>query len=326
MARALIYRAPREHERCPACGSPGIEALALHVLRRAIDGRRVGFVSGCVACGLVFANPLPTDEELAATYSPEGLWGGLRQDEPPVEVPAQRRKRGRWAPLFDAIRDELDVTAPPPGRRVLDFGCGRGALLDTFRSWGWETFGIEPAVDAAFPRHARLVDIPSTPSFDFVIAHHVLEHVPDPLSLLRRFAAAARENGYLLIGVPRLDTLPTHRDYGYVINRVHITAYTSTCLQGLLARAGWKLVEAPPDEVLMSGGRRTTARLRVLARRVTTDVALPVRPLEPALAALRAYNRLAPPPSLLERAGAIRLAARMLSAKPRRYKRVPAAV
>lgn len=322
MARALIYRAPRERDHCPACGSPELEALAVHTLRRAINGRRVGLVSGCAACGLVFVNPLPTDEELAVTYSPGGLWGALRQDEPPVEPPARRRKRGGWTPLFESIRGELDVMAPPPQSRVLDFGCGRGGFLDAFQSWGWETFGIEPAVDTAFPRHTRLTDIPSVPSFDFVIAHHVLEHVADPLALLRRFAAATRAGGFLLIGVPRFDTLPTHRDYGYVISRVHITAYTSRCLQGLLARAGWSFVEVPQDEILVSGGRRTTARLRVLARRVTTGVPLPEDALVPAIQALRAYNLEAPPRSWLERAGAIRLAARTLAAKPRRQRGV----
>ena len=324
LGRALIYRAPREHEQCPACASPELEALAVHLLGRPIGGRRVGLVSGCLACGLVFVNPLPTDEELAATYSPDGLWGALRQDEPPVELPTRRRKHGTWGPLFDAIRDDLDVMAPPGPMRVLDFGCGRGAFLDAFKSWGWETFGIEPAVETAFPRHTRLTEIPPTPSFDFVIAHHVLEHVADPLSLLRRFAAATREGGYLLIGVPRFDTLATHRDYGYVISRVHITAYTSTCLEGLLARAGWKLVEPPQDEVPVSGGRRTTARLRVIARRVTESVPLPADALAPAIGALSAYNLVAAPRSVLERAGAVRLAARVFAAKRRRRKRGPA--
>jgi hypothetical protein len=152
----------------------------------------------------------------------------------------------------------------------------------------------------------------------------VLEHVADPLSLIRRFAAATREGGYLLISVPRFDTLAAHRDYGYVISRVHITAYTSTCLQGLLARAGWKLVEPPQYEVAIAGGRRTTARLRVIARRVTESVPLPVDALEPAISALSAYNLVAAPRSVLERAGAIRLAARAIAAKRRRGKGVAA--
>ena len=36
VGRALIYRAPRERDRCPACSSTEVDALAVHTLRRAI--------------------------------------------------------------------------------------------------------------------------------------------------------------------------------------------------------------------------------------------------------------------------------------------------
>jgi SAM-dependent methyltransferase len=322
--RALVFRAPRECEQCPACGSADIDALAVRKLAKPVDGRRTGLVSGCVGCGLVFVNPTPSAAELAATYSPEGDWGLPRVDEPPPAalVPGKKPRVGSWVRLFDAIRPEFNVTHPPPGARVLDFGCGRGSFLDALKTCGWQTYGIEPAVDGAFPRHQRLTVVPSSAAFDLVIAHHVLEHVTDPLSLLRQFALAVRPGGYLFVAVPRLDTLPTHRDYKYMLNRVHVTAYTSTCMQELLARAGWELVEPPADEVKLSGGRRTTARLRVLARRVQGEVARSSRPLEPARAALRAYFRDADPRQRMERLGAIRLAARLTEPHRGRRRRV----
>jgi hypothetical protein len=91
--------------------------------------------------------------------------------------------------------------------------------------------------------------------------------------------------------MPRLDTLPQHRDYSYVISRVHVTAYTATALTGLLARAGWAAVGPPPTDVVIAGGRRTTARLRMLARRLRPDEAprLPDQPLHAARTALRPY-------------------------------------
>ena len=121
----------------------------------------------------------------------------------------------------------------PPGARVLDFGCADGKLLDALQDCGWETWGIESAVDTAFARHRRLDAIPKAPTFDLIVANHVFEHVTDPLGLLREFAGACRVGGYLHVGVPRFDTLPIHRDYKYVINgRAHVTAYTWPCLQG----------------------------------------------------------------------------------------------
>jgi len=287
--RTFVYRAPRERDRCPACDSPRLAALAVHRLQTRIDGRRTGLVSGCEDCGLVFVNPAPSAAELSAMYAPTGEWAeGRLQDAAPAGPPKPGGS-GSWPRLFDPIRGELDVTRPPAGAKVLDFGCGTGKFLDVLGACGWETYGIEPALDDAFSRHRRLFEIPSTPTFDLVIVHHVLEHVLNPLGLLQQLAASARLGALALVAGPRLDTLPVHQDYRYVISRVHVTSYTSTCMIGLLARAGWQAVAPPADEVTIAGGRKTAARMRLLAKRVDRQPPLPARPLDAAREALRGY-------------------------------------
>ena len=212
--------------------------------------------------------------------------------------------------------------APPPGSAVLDFGCGEGKLLDVFQEHGWDTWGIEPAGDDAFRRHRRLRVVPDSPTFDLIVANHVLEHVTDPLTLLRRFSAASRESAYLFISVPRFDTLPVHRDYGYVINgRAHVMAYTSTCLEGLLARAGWAPVGPPPDRVPKGRGKTTCSRLRMIARRADETSPLPGSPLTPAREALRLYYREDDGRSFLARLGWHRCAARAIETQRRRLSR-----
>jgi hypothetical protein len=211
-ARACIYRAPGECQCCPSCGSSRLYELDLLTLQRPINGCRTGFVSGCDGCGLVFSNPQPTAEELRRFYSPTGEWGARRVGVSKTPDVPRRATRGRsWSKAFGPIRDF--VTTPRPGATALDFGCGDGALLDALQESGWDTSGIETAVDCAFPRHHRLDAVPGAPVFDLIVANHVLEHVTDPLGLLRQFARAGRVGGYLFIGVPRFDTLPIHRDY-----------------------------------------------------------------------------------------------------------------
>ena len=309
-SRTFIYGVPGECERCPACGSPALYELDLLSLPLPINGCRTGFVSGCEGCGLIFSNPQPTAEELLRFYSPAGEWGLPRAGGAEASAGASAATRGRsWSKAFEPVRDF--VTTPPPGARALDFGCGDGTLLDALQDAGWDTTGIEPAVDSAFSRHHRLAAIPDTPVFDLIVANHVLEHVADPMGLLRLFARAGRVGGYLLVGVPRFDTLPIHRDYKYVINgRAHVTAYTWPCLQGLLARAGWKSLAAPAD--LMSKGRRgqTAARMRVIAQRTEDVVETPPAPAASARRAVRRYYADAQDRSVLKRMGWYRLAAR----------------
>jgi SAM-dependent methyltransferase len=326
-ARAFIYRVPREAERCPTCGSSRLFDLDLLPLRPAVEGYRTGFVTGCDECGLVFSNPQPTEADQHRFYSPEGEWGSRRiqadvTDAGPPRDSGEQRRGQSWSWPFDPIREMLPVTAPPPGSRVLDFGCAAGKLLDALQDCGWETWGIETATDVAFARHRRLDAIPDEPMFDLIIVNHVFEHVSDPLGLLRRLAGACRVGGYLQVGVPRFDTLPIHRDYKYVINgRAHITAYTWPCLQGLLARAGWVPVAPPPDRLPKGGGRQTAARLRVLAQRVEQPVVPPASPSRSARTAMSRYHGGSPDRSLLERLGLYRLAARAAEARRRDRKR-----
>ena len=276
----------------------------------------------CDDCGLVFTNPLPSAQDLADFYSPAGEWASRRLAAVEhVTDRSERRVSRSWRRLFDPIRDELCLTAPPAGARVLDFGCGTGNILDGLRACGWDTWGIEPSCDHAFRRHGRLEQIPSEPMFDLIIANHVLEHVMDPLDILRQLARASRMGRYLFVAVPRLDTLPINRDYRYVINgRAHVTAYTWTCLEGLLARTGWAPVAPPQNWLSIGAGRVTCARLQVLARRVDTPLMVATSPGDAARVAIRQYHAGIEGRPLLERAGFYRLAAQRAAKRRRRWK------
>jgi SAM-dependent methyltransferase len=317
LGRSLVYAVAGERDLCPACGSTQLFDLDLVALRREVQGRKTGFVTGCDRCGLVFTNPQPSEAELARLYSPEGEWGAHRAEADVMADADAKAKGSSWARPFEPIREMLPVTTPPEGARVLDFGCGPGKLLDMLQDSGWSTYGIEPAMAHAFHRHARLDDIPGAPTFDLIVANHVLEHTPDPLRLLRQFATAAREDGFLFLSMPRLDTLPIHRDYKYVISgHVHVTAYTWPCVQTLLAWSGWEPVAPPPEEIPKGGGRMTRSRLRVIARRTKKEVPAAPRPGDAARAAFRDYYAGADRP-LLERLGLLRLAARRADSERR---------
>jgi 2-polyprenyl-3-methyl-5-hydroxy-6-metoxy-1,4-benzoquinol methylase len=306
-SQRLIYRAPGERDDCPACGSSALHDVDVLPLRAG----RPGFVCACGDCGLVFSNPQPTAGELEAFYSTSGSWAIDRQH---LDDHADRAPLGRsWTRLFDAMRDRLDVAVPPPGASVLDFGCGEGTMLDALQSCGWETWGIETASDRAFVRHRRVHVIPDAPTFDLVLALHVLEHVPSPLQLLRQLAAACRIGGHMLVAVPRLDTLPAHRDYRYVLNgRAHIMAYTGRCLAALLVRSGWEVVASPIEQM--------TRRMRVLARRTDSPSGDTDGGVEVARAAIAGYYAQEDARPVAARLGLIRLAARRADAERRRAK------
>src|SRR5262245_42615520 len=136
----LMYRVSGEAIACPACASPRIRLIQTLSLSREVGGRRVGFVSGCTACGLVFANPLPGAATLEDFYSPAGPWGAGRQAGAIPERPPAYVDR-----IFEAVRDDAGGEWPPDDPQVLDFGCGGGGFLDALQDRGWHTTGIDPS-------------------------------------------------------------------------------------------------------------------------------------------------------------------------------------
>ena len=292
----LWVRFPDEASVCPACASSRITVLDVIPTVRDSKGRLVSLVTGCHECGLLFTNPQRSREELQAYYAAEGPWTELVQEQRRLRTKARtpdRKPIPRVERLLSALEPHVPVNMPRPGAKVLDFGCGDGKFLDRLQKRGWDTYGIEPTSTTAFTRHHRLEAPPRDGSFDFVIVHHVLEHIREPLDLLRQLAGALREGGILFVSLPRLDTVPQSGHFQYCLDgRKHLVAFSEACLAGLLARVGLavttRLDQQELDDALTNGEPR---RLRLVAVRTAVPPSPPAAPLDAAVRALRDYQR-----------------------------------
>jgi SAM-dependent methyltransferase len=221
---------------CPTCGAGRISDLDATV-----EGKAK--VSGCKSCGLVFINPMPTDEELAAHYAPGGAWSRKRERGKGGQEERRRMKAARRTPDSPKpwIPDAANELYQQGARHVLDVGCEDGSILDKLQDRGWVTTGVDPNTRDTITRHRMLGAIPDEPGFDLIIMQHVLEHLRDPVAVLKQARRALNEDGRLFVGVPTLDGLASHRKKNYCINRQHVTAYTARSLRNLLGLAGFAI-------------------------------------------------------------------------------------
>lgn len=124
---------------------------------------------------------------------------------------------GEFAPLhaINPLRLEwIDGIAPLAGRRVLDVGCGGGILADAMARKGANVLGIDlaekslkvaqlHALETCTPNvayrdiaaEALAEELPG--AFDVVTCMEMLEHVPDPASIVQACAKLAQPGGWV---------------------------------------------------------------------------------------------------------------------------------
>jgi 2-polyprenyl-6-hydroxyphenyl methylase/3-demethylubiquinone-9 3-methyltransferase len=108
--------------------------------------------------------------------------------------------------------DWIESLAPLSGRRVLDVGCGGGILADSMARKGAKVVGIDlstkalrvaqlHALEAATPDveyreiSAEALAAEEPGAYDVVTCMEMLEHVPDPSSVIRACATLVKPGG-----------------------------------------------------------------------------------------------------------------------------------
>ena len=228
-----------ESETCWACGAHGLTPSALPATPPSLR---------CPDCGMIRAavtDPEAVRELYGAEYYE--VYGGV---DASYEADPERRSyesRRRLALVHRSVRVG----------RLLEIGSAAGFFLDLANRNGFTVLGIEPAEELARAAGERfgvevragfVEDADLEPgSFDVICAWHVLEHIPDPLSVLEALRGVLAPGGFLALEVPnaaspeavRLGPAWPHWDPAH-----HVGHYTPTALRRLLERAGFTVVRA----------------------------------------------------------------------------------
>jgi len=136
--------------------------------------------------------------------------------------------------------------APPQVRRILDAGCGTGALLAELSQQG---FAVGVDVERAALRltrqrgalpvvQARLEALPfASETFQVAFALDVLEHLPDERPALRELYRVLQSGGCLILSTPAYRWLWSKHD----VALAHYRRYTARELQARLHEAGFQV-------------------------------------------------------------------------------------
>ena len=253
----------------------------------------------CNDCGSLYLDPRPTASTIGTAYkkyythdsvekSSAGflLKSRLRNEclsrKLKCEVLPRLHLPKVLSPLISMISTQVKmpfgwgVLAKLPKGRFIDVGCGNGQTVAVAQCLGWESTGIEIDSLACARAHssglqiikgdyARLAEFPN--QMDCIMCSHLLEHVHEPLDLLRKLQSALKPGGHLLLTLP--NSLSKLRYYfrddwrGLEAPR-HLAIPSEAYLIQWLVNAGFE-VESVADDALDSAAESFRIIRRAMA-------------------------------------------------------------
>jgi len=141
-----------------------------------------------------------------------------------------------------------------PQVRILDLGCGTGefiARLEELHAEAWGTDIDRPAVQIArnnfhlknvYPLAMEEFFKKDLPAFDYITIFEVLEHVTNPLEILRQAKNFLKSGGKLIISLPSKKRIfPELSKWDYPLH--HFSQWSPTAMGKFLSLIGYENVE-----------------------------------------------------------------------------------
>lgn len=201
----------------------------------------------CLRCGLVYLVSRFDEAELSQLYHQS--YDEVRKEVEDLSslVPNDRK---------NAFIGNIVSSYLPPKSRILEIGAGHGAITDYLsRVKDYHVTGIEPSHSSVLAaKHNFNVDLAEglfdevlpqlTPhSFDGVIMHHVLEHIPSIHEFLESLKTVLQKDGIVYITVPNITRF--NKPISLFFDPLHLYNFSPRTLATLLALHGYSCERIP---------------------------------------------------------------------------------
>lgn len=244
----------KEINECLICGSTKIEPFLS--CKDYTVSQKMFEIKRCSDCGFRFTSPRPDDKDLGEYYKAESY------------VSHSDTKKGFVNTLYHWVRSYtlikklqlvMQYTRLKKGK-ILDYGAGTGAFLETCKKNKWEAYGIEPDETArkimqekfSISSYVSLEETKHNNSFsefDVITAWHVLEHVSDLKETIKSLRIILKDKAILIVAVPN----PSSHDAkhykeswaAYDMPR-HLWHFAPADITRLVSDCGFKLIQTRP--------------------------------------------------------------------------------
>ena len=244
----------KEINTCLICGSANSEPFL--TCKDYTVSQKEFVIRACKDCGFKFTSPRPDDKDLGAYYKAESY---VSHSDTKKGFVNNVYHKVRSYTLIKKLQLVMQHTRLKQGK-ILDYGAGTGAFLETCKKNKWEAYGIEPDETArkvmaekfSISTYVSLTDAQGDKAyaeFDVITAWHVLEHVPDLKETIESFKKLLKEKAILVVAVPNPESHDA-KHYkecwaAYDVPR-HLWHFAPKDMTKLMTDSGFKLVQTLP--------------------------------------------------------------------------------
>jgi 2-polyprenyl-3-methyl-5-hydroxy-6-metoxy-1,4-benzoquinol methylase len=206
----------------------------------------------CRSCGLLVLEPFPTLEIIEKHYSEKFDAGNYQ-----TLLSFSDQYRQIYIDYVKWIGRHVRL----PSKRTLDIGCFTGELVAALMSEGADACGVElqeRAVQIAekrLPGRVFAINIDETngpfpdASLDVITLMAVIEHVQEPVRLVRRIRALLKDGGWFFLETPNASSWPAHlvrRFWPLLAPVEHLHLFSEPAIRRTLEDEGFGIVELRP--------------------------------------------------------------------------------
>ena len=233
---------------CPLCNSTSLEKFL--EAKDYTSSKETFTIVKCINCEFTLTNPRPPGTEIGKYYLSDKYishTGAGKTIFDKVYLTA-RNFTLKW-------KFELLNKYQKSGN-LLDFGCGTGEFLAHCQRRKWNITGVEPSENARVkasqnigkPVASNLNEVDNE-QFDAITLWHVLEHLHELESDLRKIVALLKKDGTIFIAVPNHES-PDAKHYkkfwaGYDVPR-HLWHFSKDTMNRLFEKVGLQMIEIKP--------------------------------------------------------------------------------
>ena len=202
----------------------------------------------CLDCDLVSLYPKPSQQELMNNY----------RDYLPIRPKEIEAWEIMMKPVIVKSANLIESRVRAGSGRLLDIGSGYGYLLQEMRSRGWVVEGIEVSqTGRQYARNRWDIRVYSQPlenlgleadSFDVVTLFYLIEHVHDPLTLLKEVKRILKPGGLILLRWPHSTPIvrmlgPLSQKFDLYHTPYHLFDFSPKTMERMLRSCGFAEIE-----------------------------------------------------------------------------------